>query len=150
MAASLNLYNRWALNIARAVDLSNPPTVNVVLLSSGYTPNQDTHEVYADLTNELSTANGYTNGGQALSGVTWTRSSAVATFDATDTVWNVTGSNLVARYFALRVVGTLNSLVSPLIGYGLLDTTPADVTTTPGNSLTLVWNASGIFTVTRT
>lgn len=150
MAASLNLYNRFALNVGRAVDLSTPPTVNVVLLASGYTPNQDTHEVYADLTNELSTANGYTSGGLALSSVTWSRSSAVATFDAADPVWNVVTANLVARYFALRIVGTLNSLVSPLIGYGLLDTSPADVVTTPGNSLSLLWSGSGIFTITRT
>lgn len=150
MAATLNLYNRWALNVARAVDLSTPPDVNVVLLASGYTPNQDTHEVYANLTNELATANGYTNGGLALSGVTWARSGAVATLDANDPAWSVVTANLVARYFALRLIGTFNSLVSPLIGYGLLDTTPADVTTTPGNSLTLHWDAAGIFSIIRT
>jgi hypothetical protein len=150
MPATLSLYNNWAHNVGRGVDLSTPPTVNVVLLSSAYTPNQDTHAVYADLTNELSTANGYTNGGLALTGVTWNRATAVATFDAADAVWNVVTANLVARRFALRVVGTFNSLVSPLIGYGFLDDTPADVVTTPGNSLSLLWSASGIFTVTRT
>lgn len=150
MAGSLNLYNRWALNVGKAVDLSTPPTIKVSLHTSTYTPNQDTHEVYADLTNELATANGYTNGGLTLGSVTWTRATAVATFDAADAVWTVSTANLVARYFALRISGTLNSLVDPLIGYGLLDTTPADVTTTPGNTLTIQWNASGIFTVTRT
>lgn len=150
MPATLSLYNNWALNVGRAVDLSSPPSVNVVLLSSAYTPNQDTHAVYADLTNELPTANGYTSGGLALTGVTWTRSAAVATFDAADAVWTVNTANLVVRRFALRVVGTFNSLVSPLIGFGLLDDTPADVTTTPGNTLSLQWAPGGIFTITRT
>jgi hypothetical protein len=47
----------------------------------------------------------------------------------------------------LRVVGTFNSQVDPLIASILLDTTPADVTATAGNTLTLQWNASGIFTL---
>lgn len=149
MAASLNLYNNWALNVAKGIDLSTPPTVKVTLHTSTYTPNQDTHAVYADLTNELSTANGYTNGGGTLASVTWARATAVATFDAADFVWTASGGSIVARYFALRMSGTFNTLVDPLIGYGLLDTTPADVTTTTGNTLTLVWNASGIFTITR-
>jgi len=149
MAASFSLYNAWALNIGRQVDLDTGLTVNVSLHTSSYTPNQDTHIVFADVTNQLSTANGYTSGGAALGSVTWTRSGAVATFDAADTVWTASGGSITARYAVVRVVGTYDTLVDPLIGYVLLDTTPADVTATAGNTLTLQWNASGLFTVTR-
>jgi hypothetical protein len=48
----------------------------------------------------------------------------------------------------IRAIGTFNSQVDPLVASILLDTTPADVTTTTGNTLTLQWNASGIFAVT--
>ena len=41
-------------------------TIKAVLLASGYTPNRSTHTVYADLTDELSTANGYTSGGATV------------------------------------------------------------------------------------
>jgi len=47
----------------------------------------------------------------------------------------------------MRVVGTFNSQVDPLILSWLLDTTPADVTATSGNTLTLQLNASGIYTL---
>lgn len=149
MPATAALYNSWALNIGRQIDLDTALTVNVSLHTSAYTPNQNTHAVFADVTNQLSTANGYTSGGAALGSVTWTRSTAVATFDAADTVWTASGGSIVARHAVLRVVGTYDTLVDPLIGYILMDNTPADVTTTTGNTLTLEWSGSGIFTVTR-
>jgi hypothetical protein len=148
MAASISVYNTFAHNIARAVDLSSA-TVRASLHTSSYSPSQTTNEVYADATNELSTANGYTNGGQSLTSVTWNRSGAVATLDAADVVWTASGGSITARYAVLRLLGTFNSLVDPLIAYILLDTTPADVTVTNLNTLTLQWNASGIVTVTR-
>jgi hypothetical protein len=123
-------------------------TFKVTLHSSSYTPNAATQTVYADLTNELSTANGYTNGGATLGSVTFSQSGATVTFDAADTAWTASGGSIVARYAVIRKSGTANARVDPLVAYILLDTTPADVTTTTGNALTLVWNASGIFTIT--
>lgn len=144
MAASITFYNGWKLNISEVVPRT--ATFKVTLHSSSYTF-AATHNVYADLTNELSTANGYTNTGQALASVSWTQSSGTATFDAADTVWTASGGSIVARRAVIRAVGTFNSLVDPLVASILLDTTPADVTTTTGNTLTLQWNASGIFTL---
>jgi hypothetical protein len=144
MAASISFYNAWSLNVSEVVPRT--ATFKVTLHSSSYTF-AATHSVYADLTNELSTANGYTNTGQALASVTWTRSGATATFDAADLVWTASGGSIVARRAVIRAVGTFNSQVDPLVASILLDTTPADVTTTTGNTLTLQWNASGIFTL---
>lgn len=148
MAASITFYDNWREAIGRALDLSTPLATSVSLHTSSYTPSASTHTVYADLTNELSTANGYTNGGQALAGVTWTQSTTVAIFDANDTVWTASGGSITARYAVLRATGTFNSEVAPLIAYILLDTTPADVTATDGNTFTLQWNGSGIFRIT--
>ena len=145
MAATFTLYNNWYEAIGREVNLSTPPTVKVSLHTSTYTPNASTHTVYADLTNELSTANGYTNGGQTLTGVTWTQSGATCNFDANNAVWTATGGPITARYAVVRLSGTFDSVVDPLIGYILLDSTPADVTATDTNTLTIAWNASGIF-----
>lgn len=144
MAASITFYNNWkeAINDAAL----RAATVKVTLHSSSYTF-AATHSVYADLTNELSTANGYTNGGATLGSVSWDQTGGTATFDAADTTWTASGGSIVARRAVIRVVGTINSQVDPLIASVLLDTTPADVTTTTGNTLTLAWNASGIFTL---
>lgn len=146
-AATITFFNNWREAIGRNVDLSTPPTVNVSLHTSTYTPDLEADVVYADVSNELSTANGYTNGGQALASVTWAQSTTVAIFDAADTVWTASGGSIVARYAILRLVGTFNTQVDPLIAYILLDSAPADVTATDGNTLTLQWNASGIFRI---
>jgi hypothetical protein len=143
MTASISFYNNWKAAINDAA--LRAATVKVTLHTSSYTF-AATHNVYADLSNELSTANGYTNGGQALTSIVWSQTSGTAKFDADDTVWTASGGSIVARRAVIRVVGTFNSQVDPLIASILLDTTPADVTTTTGNPLTLQWHASGIFT----
>ena len=144
MAASITFYNNWKAAVNDAA--LRAATIKVTLHSSTYTF-AATHSVYADLTNELTTANGYTSGGATLTSVTFSQTSGTATFDAADTTWTASGGSIVARRAVIRVVGTFNSQVDPLIASILLDTTPADVTTTTGNVLTLAWNASGIFTI---
>ena len=144
MAASITFYNNWKAAINDAA--LRAATVKVTLHSSAYTF-AATQSVYADLTNELSTAFGYTNGGATLAGVSWGQSGGTATFDAKDTMCTASGGSIVSRRAVIRVVGTFNSQVDPLIASILLDTTPADVTTTTGNTLTLQWNASGLFTL---
>jgi len=144
MTASVSFYNNWKAAIDEAV--LRTATVKVTLHSSSYTF-AATHSVYADLTNELSTANGYTNGGLSLGSITWGQTSGTATFDAADAVWTASGGSITARRAVMRVVGTINSQVDPLILSYLLDTTPADVTATSGNTLTIQFNASGILTL---
>jgi len=48
-------------------------THKVALVTNTYTPNFDTHDAYADITNELTTTGGYTAGGKVLTGLvpTW-------------------------------------------------------------------------------
>lgn len=103
--------------------------------------------VYGDLTNEHANANGYTTGGVAITGVTWTRSSSTLTWDLDDAQWTASGGSIVARFAVIYQNATLNSIVKPLLAISLLDTTPADVTTTTGNTFTVVINASGAFTL---
>lgn len=144
MTASISFYNNWKAAISDVAIRS--ASIKVTLHTSSYTF-AATHNVYADLTNELSTANGYTNTGLALGSITWGQSGGTATFDAADSVWTASGGSIVARRAVIRAVGTFNAQVDPLLASILLDTTPADVTTTTGNTLTLQWNASGIFTL---
>lgn len=94
---------------------------------------------YAALTNEHANANGYTTGGVSvtlsLSGTT------TVTADSTDAVWTASGGSITARYAVIYEVG------GSILAYCLLDSTPADVTATSGNTLTVQINASGVFTL---
>ncbi len=103
--------------------------------------------VYGDLTNEHANANGYTTGGIALTGETWTDSSGTETFTASNVVWTASGGSIVARFAVIYCNATVNTIVKPLLCVSLLDTTPADVTATTGNTLTIAPNGSGIFTL---
>jgi len=104
--------------------------------------------VYGDLTNEHANANGYTTGGVANTSETWTNSGGTITFDmSTDPTWTASGGSITARFAVIYRNATVNTIVKPLLCVCLLDTTPADVTATDGNTLTIVINASGIFTL---
>jgi hypothetical protein len=95
---------------------------------------------YAGLTNEHANANGYTTGGNAVTGSL--SGTTTVTFDTTDpTAWTASGGSIVARFAVLYEVS------GNVIAYCLLDSTPADVTVTTGNTLTLTINASGVFTL---
>lgn len=120
-------------------------TFNLQLHTSSYTPSA-AHDELADLTNEVSNANGYTTGGVALTGVTWGQVGGVATFDSDPVVWNATSAGITARYAVLIDLTATND---KLIGYFLLDNAPANVTATAGNSLTVTpHNTQGWFQLT--
>lgn len=102
--------------------------------------------IFANLTNEHAAANGYTAGGLALT-PTWTQSAGTATFDSNDPVWTAAGGPITARFAVIYKAATVNTIVSPVLAVCLLDTTPADVSATAGNTLTVTINASGILTL---
>lgn len=102
---------------------------------------------FAALTNEVANLNGYSTGGTALSGISWTQLSGTATFTSSAAQWTASGGSITARFAVIYRQGTYNSIVSPLLCVCLLETAPADVTVTSGNTLTITPNASGIFTL---
>ena len=102
--------------------------------------------IYGDLTNEHANANGYTTGGIALTGETWVNAAGVITFDCNDVVWTASGGSIIARFAIIYCNATVNAIVKPLLCVCLLDTAPADVTATTGNTLTIQINVSGVFT----
>lgn len=139
------------LNMFSATDLLNPAnSFKITLHTSAWVPANSTDEVYADLTNELATGFGYTNGGLALTGVALTQTAGVVKFTSAAAVWTASGGSIpVWRRAVVRAVGTLNGKVDPIVGHFLGDSTPADVpATTSGNTLTITPNASGIMSAT--
>ena len=119
-------------------------TFKIALFLSTSNCNTLSHDELGDLTNQHANGNGYTTGGATLASVTWTRSGGTVTFDAADPVWTASGGSITARFAVIYDDTAAND---PLLAVCLLDTTPADVTATDGNPLTIEFNASGVFTI---
>lgn len=96
---------------------------------------------YAGVTGEHANANGYTTGGISLGPLTLSGTTTVTVDDPADCVWTASGGSIIARF------AVLYESAGDVVCYCLLDSTPADVTATTGNTLTLALNAAGIFTL---
>lgn len=94
------------------------------------------------LGNEVANAFGYTTGGISLGALTLAGTQTVTVDDPADAVWTASGGSITARWAVIYESG------GNVVCYSLLDNTPADVTATTGNTLTVAFNASGIFTLT--
>jgi hypothetical protein len=118
-------------------------TIKVSAHTNTYAPNQDTHDFFDDVTNEVSGTN-YTAGGATLASPTVTRSTGTVTFDANDVVWTQSGAGFSTgrKFVVYRSTGT--PATSRLFSVVTAD---ADVGNVTGD-LTLQWNASGIATWT--
>jgi alpha-D-ribose 1-methylphosphonate 5-phosphate C-P lyase len=108
MAATMKWYGKALLKaLNKEVDFDTD-TIKVALCTSSYTPNQDTHDYFDDITNELSTGNGYTAGGATLANKTigYTDGTNVIKLDADDVTW--ANSTITARYAIVYVAtGTI-------------------------------------------
>lgn len=96
---------------------------------------------YAALTNEHANANGYTTGGISLGSLALSGTTTVTVDETTNPVWTASGGSITARFAVIYESG------GRVLCYCLLDSTPADVTATAGNTLTVTFHASGIFTL---
>ncbi|MFP1634077.1 hypothetical protein ACLB6G_20295 [Zhengella sp. ZM62] len=145
-AGTFTLYDHVAEIIGDgSIDLDND-TFKIALVTSSYTPSA-AHTTWSQVSsNEVADGNGYTTGGASLASVTWAQTSGAAKFDSNDQVWTASGGSIAARY---AVIYDDTSATDLLLGYLLLDTTPADLTATDGNTLTVGPDASnGWFTLT--
>jgi len=118
-------------------------TIKVALLSNAYTPDQDAHDYFNDVSANEVTGTGYTSGGATLASktITYDSGSNVITLDAADTTWS--SSTITARYAVVYgSTGTASS--SPLIGYVDFG---SDQSSSNGN-FTITWDATGIVRIT--
>ena len=97
---------------------------------------------YALVTNEVGNGLGYATGGIALASFSVTGTSTKTIDSVTDAVWTASGGSIVARFAVIYEVA------GDVLCYCLLDSTPANVTATDGNTLTVAFHASGLATLT--
>lgn len=143
MAVTSKFYGRAFLSaFNKEIDL-NSDTIKVALCTSTYTPDQDLHDYFSDITNEV-TGTGYTAGGATLGtpAVSYTGATNVFAFDGADVSWP--SSTLTARFAIVYDSTPGTAATNPLICYVDFG---ADVSTTAG-TFQITWDAAGIATVT--
>lgn len=140
------LYNNFKEQLMEGIfDLLND-TIKVTL-HTGYSPDIDTHTVWADVSGtEYGTADGYTAGGKTLTSVAVTQDDTdnEGVFDAADVTWTSLGALTPATpSHAILWDDTPTSPADPLVGYFELGTTA-----TNGGDYKLQWNTEGIINLT--
>jgi hypothetical protein len=143
-AGAVQLFQGFKRRLGLGEFVFSTHTIGCALYTSTLIPDTGVQEVLADLAGEVAAVNGYTAGGVALSTVTWAEDGTSAVeLNAANTVFTASGGSMVCRY---AVLYNATPTAKPLVGYVLLDTTPADITITSGNSLILDWSdLDGIF-----
>ena len=134
------LYNNYKEQTFKSAvsDLSAVGTDVRVSLHSGYTPNIDTHQVWADVSGTQLTGTGYTSGGAAVANKTVTQDNTNdrAIFDGDNVTW--TGLNAGTPSHAI----IRDATADVLIGYWAV-TTPSN-----GGDYTLSFDSVGIISLT--
>lgn len=117
-------------------------TVKVMLCTSSYSPNQDTHQYKSDVTNEVS-GTGYTAGGTTLANktVTYDAASNTLKLSCDNPSW---ASATITAHYAVFYVDTGTASTSPLLCYWDFG---ADVSASAG-TFTLTIPTSGILSLT--
>jgi hypothetical protein len=137
------LYNSFKKKLLEGVfNLASGGHTLKVTLHSGYTPDLDAHDEWADVAStEYGSGAGYTAGGLALTGqsVALDALNDRAVFDADDAGWSSLGPLSPATpSHAILWDDTVSG--DPLIGYIELG-----VTATNGGNYTLQFNSAGVF-----
>jgi hypothetical protein len=133
------IYNSFKRDVMNgSIDLDTD-TIKVKLVTSAYTPNQDTHTKVSDVTSEV-TGSGYTSGGKALSGKTVAADTTdnEGVFDALDTSW--AASTITARGAVLYKSRGGAASSDELIAY--IDFGSNKIST--AGTFLITWNSEGI------
>jgi len=135
---------KWYSNGLKAIAAGSvnwaTDTIKVAAVAATYTPDQDVHDFFNDVTGELATANGYTAGGATLGtkSVNLDATSNTVSLRAAATIWTpAAGETLTIRYLVVyKSTGTATT--SPLLGWVDLG---ADTSATAAD-WTATWDAT--------
>lgn len=134
------IFNAFKKNILNGTIDLDTDTIKVMLVTSGYTPDQDLHDFRDDVTANEVSGTGYSAGGTALSTKTVTQDNTdnEGVFDADDVTWST--ATITARGAVLYKSRGGASSADELICYFDFG---SDKTSTAANFV-LTWNAEGI------
>lgn len=121
-------------------------TIKVAHMAATYTPDQDAHVFWSDISANEASGTGYTAGGQALSGKTISYNSATNDNRLRASASQWTSASFTSRYSVVyKDTGT--AATSPLIGY--VDWGGPETVTS--GTFTITWDATnGVIKLTAT
>lgn len=143
MAVTAKWYSKAFLSLFNKEIDWDSDTIKIMLCTSSYTPDQDTHDYKDDVTNEV-VGDGYTAGGATLASKTidYTGATNVIKLDAADVTWSA--STITARYAVIYDDTPATAATKPLLGY--IDFGEDKISST--GDFTITFDAAGIFTIT--
>ena len=143
MTLTANMYGPVLLSAFNGEINLTSDTIKCLLVSSAYTPNQDTHRYLSSVVANEVAGSGYTAGGQTLTTKTITLDGPTNTvkFDAADVVWSAVTFTTAPRYAIFYDATPSTDATRPLIAYWDFG---ADASSS-GSSFTLQLGAAGIF-----
>lgn len=141
MAVTVSLYDEFKNQLLNSnVDLDGD-TIKIILLNSSGTFTA-ANTLYSDVSaNELSTANGYTNTGQALTTKTVSQTSGTAKWTFDNPTWTASGGSIAAANAIIYSTTNSNKLIAH-IAFG------ATSTAGDGTQFIITISGSGFLTLT--
>lgn len=134
------IYNSFKRDVMNGAVSLSADLIKVMLVTSAYTPDQDSHSKKSSVTNEIA-GTGYTSGGKGLSGKTIAvdNTDNEGVFDASDLTW--TSASFTARGAVLYKSRGGAASADELVAY--IDFGSNKQSTSPG-SFVITWNSEGI------
>ena len=144
-AGKWKLYEQAKLDIANGLMDLDTHSFKIALFTSVSNCNTlSGTTTLASLTNQVATANGYTQNSKAVTLTTANSGGTITVDETTNPSWTANGGSITARF---AVIYNDTHASKQALCVCLLDTAPADVTATDGNTFTITQNSSGIFTI---
>lgn len=143
MAVTVNFFDNFIQDLGlQRMNLASD-TFKIILVN-GYVFNR-AHHSKGSITGELSTGNGYVEGGATLN-KTWTVDSGLTKFDADDVSWTVTGGGTIgpctgAIIYNDTITSPTSDRLMCYIDFG------GSETTGPSTEFKIVFDVNGIFTI---
>lgn len=144
-AQAFRLYNRSIRKLG-AGTIALPGAVRAALVGSAGNFATATISLFGSITDQVTEANGYSSSGKALASEAWTAGTSAGQikFDAADPVWTATGGAINSiKAVVLFMSGASAGACHVLCRASL---TSSAFNLSSGNTLTLQFNSSGIFT----
>lgn len=145
-ATAFTLFDKAKKKIGNGTIVLGSGVMKAHLHTSASNASTSTLSLHSSVSSEVTQANGYLSAGKSLAALAWTvgASAAQYKFDATDPIWTASGGTIPnIKFFVLRT--SLNASTGHLLCWSRLTT--AQFTLGSGNTLTVQFNASGIFTL---
>lgn len=143
MAVTIKYYGKFFISLAnKEIDL-NSDTIKGALVTSAYTFDQDAHDYFNDITNEV-VGTGYTAGGATVANpsIAYDTGTNVFKFDGDDLAW--AASTITARGLVIYDSTPASDATRPLIAFVDFG---ADFISSAG-AFNVAFAAAGIATVT--